>query len=82
MQVQFGTVCPDGFLPVFSVDTEEEAQSLLVACCQRGHDGEFYATETLPFAGSEADQEERLEAFYAFGERLRLVYEKIKARKR
>lgn len=36
---------PKGFLPVFSVTTEEEAKALIVATCSMGMDGEYYASE-------------------------------------
>lgn len=44
---------PGGRLPVFSTDTEEEAQMLIVMCCPRDEDGNYYAREladkqTLP----------------------------------
>lgn len=38
---------PRGFLPAFSVNTEDEAERLLVLCCQLGPDGHYYATELL-----------------------------------
>jgi len=36
---------PKGFLPVFSVNSEEEARKLIVATCSRGADGKFYSAE-------------------------------------
>lgn len=65
--MRFGRgACPDGFLPVFSVDTEEEAQALLVATCSRGPDGLFYARELV--------LEQTLENLQAFSDRLERVY--------
>ena len=81
MQVTFGAVCPEGSLPLFSVDTEQEARDLLVATCSLGLDGEYYARELAPYAEEGADQTGRLDAFYAFGERLRDTYARIKLRR-
>ena len=36
---------PKGFLPVFSVNTEDEAKRLIVATCSRGTDGQYYSAE-------------------------------------
>lgn len=62
--------CPDGFLPVFSVDTEDEAEQLLVASCPRNGSMQFIAPELA--------QEQTLDNLYAFGDRLRERYELIK----
>lgn len=79
MQVQFGTVCPDGFLPIFSVETEDEARRLLVLTCSRGADGELYARELVrQQASCPEDDNARLEAFYAFGDRCRRAYAMMK----
>lgn len=40
-----GTTLPPGHLPVFSVDTEEEALSLVTLTCPTGFDGKHYARE-------------------------------------
>lgn len=62
---------PDGFLPVFSVDTEEEAEKLLVMTCPRDRvTGEFVAREL--------QHEQTLENLYAFGDRLRVAYKRMK----
>lgn len=55
-----------GYLPIFSVDTEEEARQLLIATCKRNLEGEFVAPELT--------QEQTLENLYAFGDRLREIY--------
>lgn len=41
----YGRRCPPGHLPVFSVNTEKEAEDLLLLCCSRGVDGKRYAQE-------------------------------------
>ena len=63
-----------GFLPVFSVETEEEAVALLTMACPRNLDGEWVARELA--------EEQTLENLYAFGDRLRVLYEKLKARRK
>jgi hypothetical protein len=68
--VRFGTKCPDGFLPIFSVNSEEEAKRLLVAACSRNRDNEFIANELA--------EEQTLDNLYAFGDRLREIYARIK----
>jgi hypothetical protein len=53
---------PDGWLPVYSVDTEKEARALLVFSCQTNADGEFVARELVG--------EQTVENLVAFGRRL------------
>jgi hypothetical protein len=67
-------VTPDGFLPVFSVDTDEEARRLIVATCKLGNDGEYYATELL--------REQTLENLMKFSDRLAEVHDIMKERGR
>lgn len=65
MQVKWGTGrCPDGFLPVYSVDTEHEARVLVAAACELGYDGEYYAREL--------EESQTLDNLRAFGDRLRM----------
>ncbi len=68
--MRFGQKCPKGFLPVFSVDTEVEAKSLLVLACETNLAGEYIARELV--------HEQTLENLYAFGDRLRKAYALIK----
>ncbi len=68
--MRFGTKCPDGFLPIFSVNSEEEARLLLVLACPRNRDGDFVAPELT--------EEQTLDNLYAFGDRLREIYARIK----
>ena len=51
-----------GFLPVYSVDTEEEARALLVLACGTNAGGEFVARELV--------EDQSLEMLTSFGERL------------
>lgn len=58
--------CPKGFLPVFSCDSEEEAQALIVATCSLGEDGNYYS------AALAAHQS--LEVLAAFSDKLAKFY--------
>lgn len=49
-------------MPVYSVDTEEEARKLLVTACETNIEGEFIARELV--------QSRTLESLAAFGKRL------------
>jgi len=61
----------EGFLPVFSVDTDDEARMLLTMACPTNTEGEFVSRELA--------REQTLENLYAFGEKLARVYEMMKA---
>jgi hypothetical protein len=65
---------PDGFLLVFSVDTEEEAVRLLTVTCPKNYAGEFVARELA--------QEQTLENLNAFGDRLEAAYARMCASRR
>lgn len=72
--MRFGRgACPRGFLPIFSVDTEEEAHALLTAACPLNLAGEFVARELA--------HEQTLESLEAFAERLRRIYGVMQKRK-
>ena len=64
--MRYGTCLPDGFLPVFSVGSEEEAQALLTLTCETNMDGEYIARELA--------KEQTLDNLMAFGERLQTVH--------
>ncbi len=68
--MRFGTECPEGFLPIFSVETLEDAKSLLVRTCETNMNGEFVAREL-------AEQQNFIN-LHAFGDRLRAAYEQMK----
>jgi len=70
--VRYGIVCPAGFLPVYSVDTEEEARRIIIMTCSL-HDGEYYAESVAGLEGSE-----RLKAFYDFGAKLERAHTHLK----
>jgi hypothetical protein len=65
---------PSGRLPVFSVDTEEEAEQLLNQCCERVTYGPDYR---LAWIAAELEQEQTLDNLFAFGNRLKAAYEKL-----
>lgn len=71
--MRYGRAVPEGFLPVFSVDTEEEAQKLIILTCPRGNDGAYYARELI------VDQ--TLENLQQFSDKLARVYAMIRARR-
>jgi hypothetical protein len=68
--VRFGRKCEPGFLPVYSVDSEEEARRLLVAACPTNLDGEFIAPELV--------ERQTLDNLERFGERLDRIYQAMK----
>ena len=73
--VQVGTVCPKGFLPVYSVDTEEDAKMLVTLACPLGLDNLHYAPELVGTSG-----DERIRKFVAFGKRLVKIHQMMKKR--
>ena len=60
--VGYGFLVPEGAMPVFSVDTEEEAKALIVAACPLNYDGEYFSRELA--------QEQTLENLQAFSDKL------------
>jgi hypothetical protein len=67
--VRCGRTVDRGFLPVFSVDTEDEAKMLLTMACPTNISGEFVAPELA--------EEQTLERLYAFGDRLAELHVKM-----
>lgn len=57
-----GRSVPRGFLPVFSVDTKEEAENLITLACKRNMRGELVAPELA--------EDQTLENLQAFSDRL------------
>ena len=68
--MRYGRTVPSGSLPVYSVDTEAEARSLLVLTCETNIQGEFVARELA--------REQTLDNLAAFGERLARTHELMK----
>lgn len=69
----FGPKLPDGYLPVFSVDTEDEARALIVLTCPLGRDGHYYARELA--------EDQTLENLQRFSDRLAAGWALLQARK-
>ena len=63
---------PEWALPVFSVDTEEQAKALVVASCELSMQGRYIARELA--------REQTLENLGAFSDRLAAVWDRIKGR--
>lgn len=74
MVVRYGRTVPRGFLPVFSVDTEEEAEQLLLLTCSTNAADEYIAFE-LAMAG----EDRTLEMLRAFGDKLAAAYEVMRS---
>ena len=66
-------MCPDGFLPAYSVDTEEEAKQLL-AFVPLGADGQHYADELFGLTGQPLEGSARIDAFCRFGKKLEKLH--------
>ena len=64
--MRFGRTVPKGFLPVYSVDTEEQAEQLLTAACQTNIDGDFVAEELA--------RDQKVETLVGFSDKLHSVY--------
>lgn len=65
--MRHGLCCPPGFLPVFSVNNEEEAKRLLAAACPTNLQGEYVAPELA--------ENQTIERLFAFGRRLEKMYD-------
>ena len=63
---------PDGFLPVFSTNTEDEARQVIVGTCSRGLDGEYYSHDLA--------QDQTLENLECLGDKMERVYAMIRTR--
>ncbi len=70
--MRYGRSVPKGFLPVYSVDTEAEAEKLLVLACGRNEAGDFVARELA--------REQSIDNLFAFGDRLAEAHKILKAR--
>ena len=66
-----GRTVPAGFLPVYSVDTEEEARLLIVMTCPRTDDGSAHFARELA-------AEQTLENLGKFAERVALAHQRLR----
>ena len=62
----------EGFLPVYSVDTEAEAKDLVLLACKRSVTGELIAPELA--------EEQTLDRLASFGDRLQALHQGMKKR--
>ena len=69
-------MCPDGFLPVYSVGTKQEAD-LLLAALARDLDGKHFARELFDENGFILEGTDRINGFIAFGKRLEFIHKII-----
>lgn len=60
---------------MFSVDTEQEAEELLSRCCELVTYG---PNKDFGWLAQELEKEQTLDNLYAFGERLKKEYERMK----
>ena len=67
--MRFGTECPEGFLPAFSVGSESEAEQLLTLACHTDRESGEYIAEEL-------QTEQTLDKLEAFGDRFREIHDK------
>lgn len=65
---------PEGRLPVFSCDTEEEAKSLITLCCPRDAEGNYYARELA--------EEQTLDNLQAFSDKLARGWKMLQGRRK
>lgn len=72
--MRYGRSVPAGFLPVMSVNTEEEAEKLLIMACARNERGEFVARELV--------HEQTIENLFAFGDKLEKYYDAMMGRRK
>jgi len=68
--VAFGRKVPNGWLPVFSVDTVAEARRLITLACPMDDSGNYYARELA--------EEQTLDNLQKFGDKLALAYAHMK----
>ena len=61
---------PEGAMPVFTVNTEEEAKSLIVLACPVNYEGEYYSRELA--------QELTIENLGAFSDKMAYCWEVMK----
>ena len=77
MRVTYGQVCPDGFLPAYSVDTEDEAKKLMTFIPMDVF-GNRYAEELYDEKGKVLEGGERIDAFVRFAKKLERIHRAIK----
>lgn len=71
--MRYGRTVEEGFLPVYSVDTEEEARRLLVLSCSTNLEGEFVARELVA--------EQTIDHLLSFGDRLAKMHKLLQTKR-
>lgn len=69
----YGRVTPEGRLPVFSVDTEEEAKKLITMACPTDAEGNHFARELA--------EEQTLENLALFSDKLQTYWDILQTMK-
>ena len=67
--MKYGTDCPRGMLPVFSVADKREAMDLLTMACPINLENDFVAPELA--------KNQSIEALMSFGKRLKELHDKF-----
>ncbi len=78
MIVRYGRSVPKGFLTVYSVDTEQEAEELLSRTCEKVTYGPDYQ---IGYLAQELEHTQSLDNLWSFGRRLHKEYQKMKEEK-
>ena len=81
--MRVGLTCPEGFLPVYSCATEDEALALVRATCRLGEDGHYYNDDLarareIPVR-SMADIDRQLASLDVFSDKLAAVHVRLRA---
>ena len=69
--MRVGQVCPKGFLPIYSVDTEEEAHRLVEITCPRNPDGTYFSRHLA--------EGQSIERLFEFGEQLDKAHQRMES---
>lgn len=68
--MRWGPQCKDGFLPVYSVDTMEEAEKLVVATCSfNSQDGHYYSNELA--------RDQTIETLMHFSDKINFIHQRL-----
>lgn len=67
--MRWGRDVPEGFLPVYSVESVEKAEKLIASACKMNPDGDYVADELIP--------EQTIERLNEFSKRLDDHYQRL-----
>lgn len=83
VEVKYGTKLPKGFLPAYSVDTEEEARLLIAATCKLNLTGQYISPDMIDsFTGETWYGKRGRHGFVRFAYRLIAAHARIKRSKK